>query len=399
MFVKSLTVTELNQYVKKIMENDFILRNILVQGEISNCKVHTSGHAYFSLKDSGGKINCVMFRNDLSQVSFEPENGMKVKVKGRVSLYEKEGKYQFYIREMAREGEGELFLEFTKLKKKLQEQGLFDQGYKKMIPESARTIGVVTSDTSAAVQDVITVATRRDKGINLIISPCLVQGEKAPDSIIKAIDKLECMKEVEVIIITRGGGSIEELWAFNDEKLARRIFKCKKPVVSAVGHETDFTICDFVSDLRVSTPSAAAEVVVCDTSKYIAQLNEIMLRLDSGIEYAIDKRINDIRIIHERLQGFSPIRKIDNEIKDVKRYKEMLINRINYRLRMESDELKNAFALLESFNPLNVLRKGYSIIQNEEGEAIKNQDQINDDDEYRIILSKEEIHAKILKIN
>ncbi|WBW95324.1 exodeoxyribonuclease VII large subunit [Oceanirhabdus sp. W0125-5] len=395
MYLKSLSVTELNQYVKKILENDFILRNVLVEGEISNLKLHSSGHAYFSLKDKGGKINCVMFKSDVAFLSFKPEDGMKVNIKGRVSLYDKEGKYQFYVTEMTKKGEGELFVKYLALKKKLEEEGLFDEVYKKEIPKFNRNIGVVTSPTGAAVQDIISVAKRRFEGVNIYISPCLVQGINAPKSIINGIKELEKLKEIDLIIVTRGGGSLEELWAFNDEELARCIFKCKKPIVSAVGHETDYTIVDFVSDVRVPTPSAAAEIAVFDSTKYIALLDEMTIRLQNSMYKHIDAKKYSLNLMKEKLLRNSPEMIVRNKLKDIINTREFLSNKMESTLVVLKEQLAKECALLNSYNPLNVLQKGYSIIQKEDGTTVKGSNMITEDEVYKFTFAEDKVYGRI----
>lgn len=396
MYLKSLSVSELNQYVKKILENDFILRNVLVEGEISNLKIHTSGHAYFSLKDSGGKINCVMFKSSLMYIAFEPKNGMKVTVKGRISLYEKEGKYQFYVNEMTEKGQGELFAKYIALKNRLESEGLFKESIKKSIPKVNKNVGVVTSGTGAALQDVISVIQRRNKGTNIYVSPCLVQGENAPKSIIKAVNRLEKIKEVDIIIITRGGGSLEELWAFNDEDLARCIFNCKKPVISAVGHETDFTISDFVSDLRAPTPSAAAELAAFDSSGYMSLLNELTMRLDSSFEKYMSLKQSRLELLREKLLKNSPESMLQKKMDDLLTKKKHLTSCMNSRIHIEQQNLSKQYALLNSYNPLNVLKKGYSIIQDKDGSTVRKREEIIEHEIYDITLAEDKVKARVI---
>ncbi|MCM1992744.1 exodeoxyribonuclease VII large subunit [Oceanirhabdus seepicola] len=395
MYLKSLSVTELNQYVKKILENDFILRNVLVEGEVSNLKIHSSGHIYFSLKDSGGKINCVMFKSDVAFLSFKPEDGMKVNIKGRVSLYDREGKYQFYVTEMTKKGEGELFVKYLALKKKLEEEGLFDVVHKKEIHKFNRNIGVVTSPSGAAVQDVISVAKRRFEGVNVLIAPCLVQGANAPESIINGIKELEKLKEVDLIIVTRGGGSLEELWAFNDEDLARCIFKCKKPIISAVGHETDFTIADFVSDVRVPTPSAAAEIAVFDCSKYVALLDEMTIRLHNSMYKQLDEKKYSLNLMREKLLRNSPEMVVKNKLRDIINIREYLNNKLDNKLVVLKEQLAKEYALLNSYNPLNVLQKGYSIIQKADGTAVKGSRMISEEEVYKFTFAEDKVFGRI----
>ncbi|WP_040211867.1 exodeoxyribonuclease VII large subunit, partial [Clostridium polynesiense] len=245
MYIKTLSVTELNGYLKKVMDNDFILNNIRVQGEISNLKYHNSGHIYFSLKDENSKINCIMFKSNADYLNIPLNNGRKVEAVGRISVYIKDGSYQLYVSTINDIGMGELYIKFNNLKEKLSKKGLFLEEIKKEIPKYVFKIGVITSPTGAAVKDIIQVAKRRNPGTEIIIYPALVQGNEASESIINGINTLSSMEDIDVIVVARGGGSIEELWAFNDEKLAYAIYNCRIPIISGVGHETDFTICDF----------------------------------------------------------------------------------------------------------------------------------------------------------
>ncbi len=272
MHIKVLTVSDINNYIKRNFDNDFILNNASVKGEISNIKFHSSGHIYFSLKDESSKINCIMFRSSAKSLKFVPENGMKIILQGRISVYEKEGVYQFYCDEMKLDGLGELYIAFEKLKTKLEAKGLFDKNHKKDIPKYARKIGIVTSTTGAAVRDIINVTKRRNKCIDLVIYPSLVQGLDAAEDIINGINVLNARDDIEVIILARGGGSIEDLWCFNDERVADAVYNSKKPIITGVGHEIDYTIVDFVSDRRAPTPSAAAEIAVFDLNNLLEKI-------------------------------------------------------------------------------------------------------------------------------
>ena len=284
---KPLTVSELNQYVKKIFDNDHTLSAISVRGEISNFVNHRSGHLYFSLKDAEGQIRAVMFRSSVARLKFIPENGMKVVVHGSVTVYQREGSYQLYVNSMEPDGIGGLYLAYEQLKERLYNEGLFDESHKKELPPLPLRIGVITSPTGAAVQDIINVTKRRFPIAKLYLYPSLVQGDGAEENLIKALDYYESSNLVDVIIIGRGGGSIEDLWAFNSERLARRIYSMQTPIISAVGHETDFTICDFVSDMRAPTPSAAAELSVPD-------MRELKIQIDNYLDKAAVKALSAI---------------------------------------------------------------------------------------------------------
>lgn len=395
MFIKTLTVSALNNYVKKNLDVDFILRNVHVEGEISNLKIHSSGHIYFSLKDNNAKINCVMFRDDANLLEFTPAEGMKIIAKGRVTLYEKEGSYQFYCNEMNEKGLGELYIEFLKLKKKLESEGLFESEFKKPIPKIKKCIGVVTSPTGAAVRDIINVSKRRQNNIEILISPCLVQGEKSAPSVIKALKKLNTIKKVDVIIIARGGGAREELWPFNNEELAREIFKSKKPVITGIGHETDFTIADFISDMRAPTPSAAAEIAVLDKEEFKNKLINCNIRLNLAVKGTIENKRSRLEILNKNLQLNDPKNIIINEILKVDNFREKLDRKINNRINNEKQKLAGLNALLSAHNPLNVLNKGYSIIENENGEIITSSHQLSEEKEVKIRFKHNYVKAKI----
>ena len=289
MYSKILTVTAVNSYIKKVIDNDFILKNSNIKGELSNVKIHSSGHIYFSLKDNFTKIKCVMFKTKAMDLSFIPKDGMNVVVSGNISIYEKEGTYQLYCNTMEVDGEGELFTAFNLLKEKLEREGLFDINRKKEIPVIPRRIGVITSPTGAAVRDIIKVATRRNENIDILIYPSLVQGINASKDISRGIRVLNNIEDIDVIILARGGGSIEELWAFNEEEVARAMATSKTPIITGIGHETDFTIADFTADLRAATPSHAAEIAVYSLEGLKDKLNG----LRGEFIYAIDKNINE----------------------------------------------------------------------------------------------------------
>lgn len=340
MYIKTLTVSDINNYIKKTLDNDFILANCSIKGEVSNLKLHTSGHIYFSLKDKFSKINCIMFKSDAQNLNFIPEDGMKVIVKGRVSLYEKEGLYQLYCNEMKPDGMGELYLAFEKLKVKLEQKGLFDESHKRKIPTYAKKIGVITSSTGAALKDIINVTKRRNKKVELLIYPSLVQGANASSDVIKGIEVLNSIEDVELIIIARGGGSIEELWCFNDEKLAEAIYSSKKPIITGVGHEIDYTIVDFVSDRRAPTPSAAAEIAVFNLEEALQKLNSYKNRLYTYAKDKIKDEKNRLNFLKKTLDLNSPLIYIANQYSNVDKLKELL----NFKLNVKINEKKEKSA-------------------------------------------------------
>jgi exodeoxyribonuclease VII large subunit len=394
MFIKTLTVSALNNYIKKIMDNDFILGNLSIKGEISNFKLHSSGHLYFSLKDDGGKINCIMFRNNAEKLKFMPKDGDKVIVRGRVSVYQKDGAYQLYCEEMNIEGLGELYVEFEKMKTKLENQGLFDIEHKKPIPSYAKKIGVITSPTGAAIRDIINVSKRRNPHIELIIYPALVQGNNAAPDIIKGISELNKYKDMDVIILARGGGSIEELWCFNEENVAKAIFDSKIPIITGVGHETDFTIADFVSDRRAPTPSAAAEIAVFN----LAELNNQIINYKNTIETAfynkIENRRSKVHVLRKSLELNSPANFIINEYTHIDSSKSLLEFKINNKIKINKEKLGRLNSLLSAHNPLNVLNKGYAVIEDLKDNIVAEVKVLEELNEFKVILKDGNINIK-----
>jgi exodeoxyribonuclease VII large subunit len=387
MFIKTLTVTQLNNYIKKTMDGDFILKNVTLKGEISNWKKHSSGHIYFSLKDESGKINCIMFKEYADGLDFEVENGVSVEAAGKVTFYVKEGSVQLYCQSIKRDGVGDLFVQFEKLKKKLEQENLFSDYHKKSIPKFAMKVGVITSPTGAAIRDIINVTGRRNSKVDLIIYPSLVQGNTAPANLIQGIKYFSRRNDIDLIIITRGGGSIEELWAFNNEDLAREIYKCNKPIICGVGHETDFTIADFVSDMRAPTPSAAAEIAVFNENEALEKLSYKIKILKMKQIKKIDYEKNRLDLYKEKLQNYKPINYIANEYLRVDSLKKELKNTIISQMNNNKTLLSHTYALLQEKNPLNIISKGYSIIRDSDKNNIKSISTLKQNKEVEIILA------------
>jgi exodeoxyribonuclease VII large subunit len=395
MYIKSLSVTEVNNYLKKLTDSDFILSNLSVKGEISNFKLHSSGHLYFSLKDENSKINCVMFRSDAVNLNFIPENGMKVTIKARLSIYVKDGSYQLYCRNIEQDGLGSLFVQYEKLKEKLQKLGLFNEENKKAIPKYVNRIGVITSETGAAIQDIIKVIRRRNSLVDIVLYPSLVQGEEAVPNLIRGLKYFNEKNSVDVIIIGRGGGSIEELWAFNNEELAYAIFNSKIPVISAVGHEVDFTICDFVSDMRAATPSAAAEIVAANLEELEKNLEFYNQALNNSIQRLFHSHKNKLELMLKSLEFNSPSKLIAHEYERIDNLKDNLKKLVINKLDKNKVKLQNFNALLKAYNPLNVLDKGYSIVQNEKGMIIKTINDVEMDEELQINVKDGKINVYV----
>ena len=380
-----LTVTQLTRYIKYKLDNDTNLREVYLKGEISNFKAHTRGHFYFTIKDEGSRINAVMFASSASKVKFEPVDGMKILVTGRISVYEATGGYQIYVNEMMEDGVGNLYVAFEQLKKKLASEGLFDERYKKPIPKIPERVGVITAPTGAAIRDIISTINRRFPLTEVILLPSLVQGEGAKEDIVRQIKRAEDYN-LDVLIVGRGGGSIEDLWAFNEEIVARAIFECPIPIISAVGHEVDFTIADFVGDLRAPTPTGAAEIAVPNKTDVINYINQLNLRSRKAVGTIIElkkKRLDNIKghyILNNPLDLYSAkIQKLDYLTESlVKNYKVIIdkekvkLNNIKTRPLFSNplvilDKIKQRYTLLlsklDTLSPLKTLERGYGIIK------------------------------------
>ncbi|SCJ54185.1 Exodeoxyribonuclease 7 large subunit [uncultured Clostridium sp.] len=386
MKIKTLSVSEVNNYIKKILDNDFILNNLSVKGEISNLKLHSSGHIYFSLKDSAGKINCIMFKNRAYDLQFTLEDGMEVIVKGRASVYTASGTFQIYCDEIQKEGIGELYIKFEKLKSKLAKEGYFDEELKKDIPKVIRSIGVVTSETGAAIQDIKNVIRRRNSLVDIMLYPAQVQGNGAYKTIIEGVKYFNRKKNVDVIIIGRGGGSIEELWNFNEEDLAIAIFKSNIPIVSAVGHEVDFTISDFVADLRAATPSQAAELVTPLEKEIYIRIENNQYNLNKIMERKFDVEKNLLESYDELLRLKTPLNKIVNGYLEVQNLKERLDFTIKNKIDREKHKLISLNEILQARSPINILRKGYAIIKDDNDNFLKSVGDFSDKEDINITL-------------
>lgn len=384
MKIKTLSVSEVNNYIKKTLDNDFILNNLSVKGEISNLKYHTSGHIYFSLKDSNGKLNCIMFRNRAIELDFDLEEGMEVTVKCRCSIYPGNGSLQLYIDEISKDGLGALYIKFEKLKAKLLKEGYFDEEYKKPVPSMPLRIGVITSETGAVIKDIINVTRRRNKMVDIVLYPANVQGNDAYKSIIKGLKFFNNKRNVDVIIVGRGGGSLEELWNFNEEELAIEIFKSNIPVVSAVGHEVDYTISDFVSDLRAATPSQAAEIVVPIESEIKQELIDIKYRLNELIENKFIQEKYKVENLKKILNLNTPMSKVANAYMEIDSIKNRLNISMLNKINNEKLKLESLNDILNAHNPVNILQKGYTIVE-KDGKIISSKNELIGNDEIKIL--------------
>ena len=397
MKLRALDISEVNSYIKRILTNDPILYNLRVKGEISNFKVHSSGNVYLSLKDEKSKLNCIIFKSNYDK-SLNLDNGVKIIASGYISVYERDGAYQLYINEIEIEGMGNLYIEFNKLKEKLKKEGLFDTKYKKEIPKMPRSIGVITSPTGAVIRDIINVTKRRFPKVDIKLYPVNVQGDKSASDICEGIEFFNRMENVDTIIVGRGGGSLEELWSFNEEIVAREIFKSKIPIISAVGHETDFTICDCVSDMRAPTPSAAAEIATPDLSEIYYKLNTIKNRMNRSLN-------NQIILDNEKLNN--TFDKINNYMKNyIVRDKviqlDQIYDKINLRLEQKletsKEKLSKKAALLHNLSPLATISRGYSIVE-KNGQVINSIEEVNITDDINITLKDGSLECNVNKIN
>ena len=432
-----LSVTDINRYIKNLFTIDGFLNNVTVKGEISNLKIHGRGHLYFSLKDENSKINCVMF-NYAPKVSFELSDGMSVQVKGRINVYEASGSYQIYVNEMINDGVGNLYQLFEDLKKKLSSEGLFDESHKRKLPRIPKKIGVITAPTGAAVRDIISTINKRYPLCEIIIFPTLVQGDGAKENIVKMIEKAN-ETDVDVIILGRGGGSIEDLWAFNEEIVARSIYNSKIPIVSAVGHEIDFTISDFVADLRAPTPTGAALLVVPDQLEIMRYLNEYKSRItnvinnklkrlnekldasansfiiknimtlyspkEQKLDILIDKlnsiigfkiKDNYTKLNHfiTKIKSLNPEEKIKHNSEKIKQLEKMVNNAIINIIKFKLNKLTNIHTKVELLNPRNILNKGYSIVKIN-NKIIKSKSEVKINDKLDIFLNDGIINSEV----
>lgn len=391
------TVSQINLYIKRMFSEDFALNNLLIKGEVSNCKYHSSGHIYFSLKDPSGVIACVMFAGNRPGLKFKMEEGQTVIVGGSINVYETAGRYQMYAKEITLEGDGELYKKFEELKIRLEEMGMFSGDYKKEIPRYAMKIGVVTAKTGAVIQDIINIAKRRNPYVSLYLHPAQVQGEGASESIANAIIALDEMG-MDLIIVGRGGGSIEDLWAFNEEITARAVFECKTPIISAVGHETDTTIVDFVADLRAPTPSAAAEIAVFDYAAFEKSLEDYKYTLKKLISINLDYKKNQLEHNKTKLKFLSP----SNQILQKRQYlddineklKNSLINKVKDRRHLLSLYCEK----LNGLSPLNRLGNGYAFVTGETGRPLSEAKDVKENDILKIQLKTGVIKSKVMDV-
>lgn len=382
-----ITVTDLNKYIKNKIDGDEMLNNVLVKGEISNFKNHYTGHMYFTLKDENSLIKCVMFKSYTTHLSFMPKDGMKVMVLGSVAVFERDGIYQIYAKAMKEDGLGSLYTAYEELKKKLEQEGLFAESHKKKIPFMPKTIGVLTSNTGAVIRDIINVSTRRNPGVHIRLYPVPVQGPGAAEKIAEGIKFMNENKLADVLIIGRGGGSLEDLWPFNEEIVARAIYDSELPIISAVGHETDFTIADFVADLRAPTPSAAAELAVAN----IDDVRETLKLYNNRYKVALKKKIELMRLSYEKCMARPAYKNPTQKINEQYMVIDMKVKALQNSMMLKLKEAKTSFvketAKLDSLSPLKTLTRGYSIVTEQDGKIIKSVNDLNSGEKVNLRLS------------
>lgn len=391
----TLSVTQVNLYIKNMLESDVRLSNIYVKGELSNFKLHSSGHMYMSLKDEKGVMRAVMFRSAAAKLNFKPENGMKVVASGRISVYERDGQYQMYIDTMRPDGLGDLHIAFEQLKEKLYAEGLFDPTHKKLLPKYPKKIGVVTAPTGAAIRDILNILSRRFSYSDVILYPVLVQGEQAAQSIVQAIRYFNEKKLVDTMIVGRGGGSIEDLWAFNEEIVARAIYESDIPIVSAVGHEIDFTISDFVADLRAPTPSAAAELVVPSQAELHEKFLNVYKRLYTCSIRIVENRRMRLTQCAERPIMRNPIARINEERQYLDHMNRMFENAYHKILDSKKQQLGLCASKLDGLSPLGTLSRGFSVAKTEDGKVLKSVAAVKSGDRVNIVLSDGEVYTRV----
>lgn len=388
------TVAQVNSYIKNMFMQDFLLRSVFVKGEVSNCKYHSSGHIYFTLKDDKGTIACVMFAGNRAGLSFKMEEGQMVVVGGNIDVYERDGKYQLYAKQIVLDGAGLLYEKYERLKRELEEMGMFAPEYKQPIPKYIKTLGVVTAPTGAAVRDIINIATRRNPYIQIILYPAIVQGEQAAESIVNGIHALEHLG-VDTMIVGRGGGSIEDLWAFNERIVAQAVFDCKIPVISAVGHETDTTIIDYVADLRAPTPSAAAELAVYDYRQLMERFSYYQDTLRTRMENQIKRKQNTLSTYKLHLRYLSPM----NQIQEKRTLCMDLEGKLEEAMKRKLTDKKHELALIvermKGLSPLDKLSQGYAFVENSQGKVIHDVGQVKEKDLLQIYVKNGTILTEV----
>lgn len=396
---KFLSVAEFTFALKRLIEDRVVLDGIWIKGEISNFKEHTSGHLYFTLKDSGARLSCVMFRSQAAGLKFRPIEGQGVTVTGRMSVYEKNGTYQLYVDKMRDDGIGKLYQAFDELKQRLEREGLFDAARKKTLPPMPQKIGLITSPTGAAVQDMIKILRRRCPSVDIMVIPSLVQGTEAPASLIKSLQAAAQLDDLDLVIIGRGGGSIEELWAFNDEGLAREIAAFPKPIISAVGHETDFTIADFVADVRAATPSMAAELAVPDKGAMAQHFQSLSKRLYQVMQYSLKQQHNRLEHLQNRRIFTEPLFALNQRRQDLDLLREHLEQIVVKDFQLKREKFSALIGKLDTLSPLATLSRGYALALKSDGTPLTSATQVVPREQVQVQLASGSLLCEVLSIN
>ncbi|WP_350344671.1 exodeoxyribonuclease VII large subunit [Proteinivorax tanatarense] len=398
MSLKPISVSELTDIVQQTIVNQPLLRDVYVEGEISNFNHHiSSGHYYFSLKDQESLVPAVMFRYANRSINFRPENGQRVLARGKIDVYKRSGKYQMYVQHMEKYGAGNLHLEFEKLKKNLEKEGLFAIERKRSIPLYPQKVGVITGEGSAAQEDIIKTLTNRMPSTEVVVCPCLVQGQNAKFQIVQALKKMDQEVDVDTIILARGGGSIEDLWAFNEEVVARAIYSCSKPIITGVGHEIDFTIADFVADFRAVTPTAAAQKAVCSSEELEDDLSYLKRRLDSIVINVLEKKLEKINQIKQRNILKRPITMLDQYYQNVDIVSRQISQELKYLIEKKEDSTENLANRLESLSPKNVFARGYSVMKKQQ-DLVKSVDMVKVGDEVSVELKDGKLKCNVNEV-
>ncbi len=390
------TVTQVNTYIKRMFLSDYALGHIMIMGEVSNCKHHSSGHIYFTLKDQSAQISCVMFKSHAMYLNMPLADGQNVIITGNVSVYERDGKYQVYVEKVVLDGQGALQLQYEKLKKQLEQEGLFDFEHKKEIPKFPKKVGIVTAKTGAAIRDIMNIAQRRNPYVQLILYPAIVQGKEAAASIVKGIKALD--GKVDTIIVGRGGGSIEDLWAFNEEVVARAIYEANTPIISGVGHEVDTTISDYVADLRAPTPSAACELAIYEVEQVIGQLNEYKSKMNQVMEHKLAYKKMCLLRQKEKLTYLSPMNQVKEKMQRLADLRELLERNIEQRITKEKHRLQLYLQKLHGLSPTSKLINGYGYITSEKEKPIRGIGDVKEKDMLYITLSDGKLKAQVIDV-
>ena len=391
------SVAQVNSYIKNLFVQDFLLNRISVRGEVSNCKYHTSGHIYFTLKDKSGTLSAVMFAGQRKGLAFQLQEGQQVVVTGSIDIYERDGKYQLYAREIKRDGVGDLFERFQRLRDELEEMGMFAAEYKKPIPKYAKTIGIVTASTGAAIHDIMNIAARRNPYVQLILYPALVQGQDAKFSIVNGIRTLDALG-LDVLIVGRGGGSMEDLWAFNEEIVARAIFECETPVISAVGHETDVTIADYVADLRAPTPSAAAELAVFDYRQFENRLEVLREALNRGVERNLERKKAQVEQYQMKLKLHHPERILNDHRQRLVQIQDQMERSLEEKLTDRKHRLALLAGRLHGMSPLERLSRGFGFVTDKDGKPVASVKKLQKKEILSVRLADGRVETRILEV-